>query len=176
MANTPQLSDFNIPGLPPCGERETVVTAKASCYIKGGVSAKASGPTLENAAQLFGFTPEEFVPTIWNLLPWSFLVDYFTNIGDVLEATFFDRSGVTWTSMTSVTETVYSSHVRPLPLNGWSGSISGGSCKVTKKVMSRSEIAPLIPTLEVSLPGSPQKWINMAALLAQHKKLVPYFT
>lgn len=173
-ASTPIRSNFNIPGLPTVGTRETVKTAQQSCFIKGGVSAKASGPTLSNAAQLFGFTPEEFVPTVWNLLPWSFLVDYFANVGDVLEATFFDRSGVTWTSMTTRTEYVFMSHVQPKPLLGWSGSLTGGSTKVSKKSMSRTAIAPLIPSLEVSLPGSPQKWINMAALLDQRRRMEPY--
>jgi hypothetical protein len=170
----PIRTNFNVPGLPTVGTRETVRTAHQSCFIKGGVNAKASGPTLENAAHLFGFTPEEFVPTVWNLLPWSFLVDYFANVGDVLEATFFDRTGITWSSMTTRTEYVYMSHVQPKSISGWSGSVTGGSTKVTKKSMSRSVTAPLIPSLEVSLPGSPQKWINMAALLDQHKRMVPY--
>lgn len=30
-----------------------------------------------------GLTIQEFVPTVWELIPYSFVVDYFTNIGDV---------------------------------------------------------------------------------------------
>jgi len=32
--------------------------------------------------------------TLWNLLPWSWFIDYFSNIGDVLEA---NRGGIEWT-------------------------------------------------------------------------------
>jgi hypothetical protein len=35
---------------------------------------------------LFGFDWSELVPAAWELIPWSFLVDYFTNIGDAIEA------------------------------------------------------------------------------------------
>lgn len=31
-----------------------------------------------------GLTIQEFVPTVWELIPYSFVVDYFTNIGDVV--------------------------------------------------------------------------------------------
>ncbi len=34
----------------------------------------------------FGFTPQDVTPTIWNLIPYSVVVDYFANIGDCLEA------------------------------------------------------------------------------------------
>lgn len=143
--------------------------------IWGGVSAKATGPTLDNAMNLFGFTAEEFVPTVWNLLPWSFLADYFVNIGDVLEATFFDSAGVTWTAKTTLSETsVVQSSLSPSTTPGWSGSGSGGSFKVRKKSMSRRTLQTFIPEFEVSVPGAPQQWINMAALAAMHKKSLPF--
>lgn len=42
----------------------------------------------------FGLTPAEFIPTIWELIPWSFVVDYFTNIGDILNFESTDWSKV----------------------------------------------------------------------------------
>lgn len=33
-----------------------------------------------------GSTIPDMIPTIWNLAPWSFLIDYFSNVGEVLEA------------------------------------------------------------------------------------------
>jgi hypothetical protein len=125
---------------------------------------------------LFGFMPEEFVSTVWNLLPWSFLSDYFVNIGDILEATFFDSSGITWTAKTTLSEiSVVQGSLMPRKApTGWSGSGSGGSFKVRRKSMSRGTLQTFIPTLEVSLPGQPQQWINMAALAATHKSLLPF--
>lgn len=174
-SSNPTQSNFNVPGFI-LGTRETFVTTKDTVIIKGGVSATATGPTLENAMHIFGFTPEEFVPTIYNLIPYSFLVDYFVNVGDILEATFFDKSGLTWISRTELSEKIFHDNLyHKARQPGWIGSSEGGSYTVTKKSMSRSPSTPLVPTLQVSLPGSPQKWINLAALAATHKSLTPYF-
>lgn len=44
-------------------------------------------------ATTFGISLNEFVPTVWELIPYSFVVDYFTNIGDILnfESTDWSR-------------------------------------------------------------------------------------
>lgn len=174
-AGRPTINNVNVRNFT-LGTEEVRVDTFETCIIKGGVSAKPTGPTLANAMHLFGFTPEEFVPTIWELIPYSFLADYFLNIGDILEATFFDRSGITWTSKTTISEKTYSRTVaHKKQASVWSGSSTGGSQKIRYKSMNRTKITPLVPTIEVSLPGHPQQWINMAALAATHKKLVPFF-
>lgn len=174
-ASTPTFSNYNVPYFT-LGQKETYLISRDTCIIKGGVSAKATGPTLTNAANLFGFTPEEFVPTIWNLIPYSFLADYFLNIGDILEATFFDRAGISWVSRTNLQEKIFTSRIHhKRQSSAWSGSSTGGSYVVRQKSMSRSPSTPLVPSFEVSLPGAPQQWINMAALAATHSKLIPYF-
>lgn len=175
-AGTPVFVNYNVPNFT-LGQKETRLDTRNTCIIKGGVSAKATGPTLSNAANLFGFTPEEFVPTIWNLIPYSFLADYFLNIGDILEATFFDRAGVTWVSRTDLQEKIFTQRIHhKRQASVWSGSSTGGSVTIRQKSMSRSPSTPFVPTFEVSLPGQPQQWINMAALAATHKKLLPYYS
>jgi hypothetical protein len=59
--------------------------ARSSCTVryKGKISTQTEATRWDDLA-LFGFTPSEFIPTAWELLPWSFLIDYFTNIGDIL--------------------------------------------------------------------------------------------
>lgn len=42
----------------------------------------ASNPVLDEA----GIRLDEFFPTLWELIPYSFLVDYFTNIGAMIDA------------------------------------------------------------------------------------------
>lgn len=46
------------------------------------------------ALDSFGISLKEFVPSIWELIPWSFVVDYFTNIGDILNFESTDWSKV----------------------------------------------------------------------------------
>lgn len=38
-------------------------------------------------ASILGFRKRDIDPVIWELMPWSFVVDWFTNIGDWIEAT-----------------------------------------------------------------------------------------
>lgn len=61
----------------------------------------------ERLRGLLGISLSEFVPTLWELTPWSFLVDYFTNVGDVINAATTDTSKVTWISRAETTMTKY---------------------------------------------------------------------
>lgn len=143
-------------------------------YYKGRVFAQADGPTLTNARDLFGFKLEEFVPTVWNLLPYSFLADYFVNIGDILEATFFDRSSIQWANKSVVQEAISRTTGYPVASkdSGWTGGGSPGSAQAVQKNFVRSaSIDSLVPSLEISLPGSPAKWTNIAALVASATNL-----
>lgn len=154
----------------------TNTTERSRVFYYGSVHAKANGPTLENAMHLFGFSLEEFVPTIWSLLPWSFLVDYFVNIGDVLEASFFDTSSIAWASRSEVNESIISTHgfmgKSHNVLSNWSVTGSPGSfTAVHKSFVRAADAGNLYPSVEISLPGEPQKWINMAALAANLTKI-----
>jgi len=66
---------------------------------RGDVVAQAATTYADKGAR-WGFTASEFIPTAWELLPWSFLVDYFASIGQYLDAEFADTSALKWTAMT----------------------------------------------------------------------------
>ena len=51
---------------------------------------------------LLGFQPEKFVPALWEAVPWSWLIDYFSNVGDVLFSVGVDTSSVNWINKTTV--------------------------------------------------------------------------
>jgi len=154
--------------------------------VRGSVSVRyilfieysAKGWTPENdVLHRFGLTAEEFVPTIWELTPWSFLWDYFTNIGDILEATTTATSEVKFVvktvrkwAVSEVKASVDESYMRSLygntPKYEWSGS--PGYTMRHKKYVVRSALGSIpFPRLQLSIPNMGTQWLNMAALATQ---------
>lgn len=72
-------------------------TAKVEVIYRGflqGPKFEAGRPSMDRIISMGGFDLRSFVPTVWELIPYSFLVDYFTNIGDCLQAYVTDTSPV----------------------------------------------------------------------------------
>jgi len=134
-------------------------------------------PRLRDA---LGFTPENFVPTIWELVPWSFLFDYFVNIGKILEARTTSQEGLITCVKTirTVTTTHVDEALQPVMVgprfNGqvFTSKFSGKtstyrSFRTTQIVRTVQDSLP-VPQLTFTVPGSGSlKWANMGALLYQ---------
>lgn len=113
--------------------------------------------------------PRDLPSTAWELIPFSFLVDYFINVGAILESITTYTGSVVWTSISTVktssatlainTCTSYNQYLyRPV--------FSGGFCKRTLRTVDRTTAPPGIPPLTFSLPGSNIRLANIAALLS----------
>lgn len=126
--------------------------------------------------QLYGFRFEEFAPTLWELLPWSFVADYFSNIGSVIEAWSYRSALPGSVVVTTVSDLVveFKPSSGPLegpPMSGFSRSsysLEPASLTATKRVISRRGNASVpLPSFEARVPGTSTKWINLAALASQ---------
>lgn len=146
-----------------------------SVRYSGAIKASVTGTSRVNASSL-GLAPRNFVPTIWELIPWSFAIDYFTNVGDVITAYSNGIASLAWGSKTTRA-------VRQNDCVGWrpqwpglvipvqQGFISGHFRSVNKLV-SREQVAYVpLPDLAFELPGLGNKWVNLGALLASKRKL-----
>jgi hypothetical protein len=156
---------------------------ESEVIVRACVRTYATHPVRPNLKSL-GFTPEDFVPTVWNLIPYSFLVDYFTNIGDVLSA-WSNRNSLLWwwnsttirkrtvqqftygyrrTNQPNAVETVISDNFTP-----------ASAFAQQRNVVRGSEPGQLIPAVEFTHPDFISlKWLNLAALGTQHRGLLPY--
>lgn len=149
----------------------------AGVFLSGAVSSKAAGQQLINASAM-GLAPRSFVPTLWEVIPWSFLFDYFTNIGDVITAWSNQTVALAWGRETSVRETWVDLYdIKADVTASFKPTFLVETCSVTPggydariRTFSRSPIttAP-IPSFQFEIPGMGTKWLNMAALL-QFKK------
>ncbi len=159
----------------------TVKGTKAGIRWIVGVEHAVVGPTTESGrlAKLLGFQWQNFVPTIYELIPFSFLVDYFINIGDLLEAACTDTSGFRWGCSVSYQDTVFNTteyyvvKENGYPAVRWEGisgdNLSSRTARHITVQRTRIESIPL-PPIVVSVPGTDSlKWVNMAALLTSAK-------
>lgn len=125
----------------------------------------------------WGFNTRDFLPAVHEAIPWSFAVDYFTNIGDIVSAYSGILSDIAWcgktTRQVAVKESinnrlVTSSFIAPpiyKLLDQRVGSF--GITKLQSTVVTRSaaDIGSLYPSFYLRVPGAGSlKWLNLAAL------------
>lgn len=143
------------------------VNSNSVQYIIGlKYSAKGANPDI-GIIERAGLTVSQFVPTLWELMPWSFLYDYFANIGDIIAAGATDTSDVIWVCKTERATGVMLQSFRPDPtITQANRSVTGTPCytKTTHKTVNRTSGGLGWPSFTVNLPSRPIQWMNMAAL------------
>lgn len=125
----------------------------------------------------------DFATTAWDLLPFSFVVDYFTNVGDIVNSLTFPYSKLAWNCATEreiVTWTYYASPNIPPPSGGVttileSFSAANPSRSYVRFSRTALDYSDWIPVVRFSLPVSSRPWVNMANLISANiKSLVPF--
>lgn len=136
--------------------------------------------------QHYGFDMQSFVPSLWELMPWSFLIDYFVNVNHIIEAKTFARSSLCWCSETVrrqrsylyhqvIDEAATEAYLSSLGVKDIQTSPGYGTWSETATQVARTAKIPDVSTLVWKLPGFPSQWVNIAALAVSHKKLYPFY-
>jgi len=148
---------------------------------KGAVITRVDAPSWQND-DLFGFSPQNFIPAAWELLPWSFLADYFTNIGDILDASIVNTNNLAWVNKTTISTKVKHGRFQQVwgPIPGGSGwtkvSLSGSSGFhfAKRRVVDRVANSGMsMPTLQFNFDLTGGQLANIDALLSQANALHP---
>lgn len=154
------------------------------------VENSTTGPSgsLERLGNTTGFNWSEWIPTAWELLPWSFFIDYFSNIGDVIAASITSTAGVKWvcrtdryTGISQYTGGEHNVAKTKDFCRGGSSNYRGSSGKLgsftyyTTRVDRSEVLTPGFPTLAFELPGRRNQFLNMAALFASARRVTPFF-
>lgn len=151
---------------------------EAVVYLWGKAQAIRTGAT--GVDQWLGIGPQDWLPTLWELIPYSWLADYFTNIGDVVSGASLFDSGVAWLWQTVVTQRTRRFDRSALDTNYFmtQNPVSSGYFNhetrfvpptveaYYKSVDRQSHGKDLTPRLSFELPGVQgwKKWLNIAAL------------
>jgi hypothetical protein len=160
-------------------------STKTLCsYIESyqGAVRTGFGGTPIPRAEVLQLDLPHFIPTIWDLIPYSFVVDYFVNVGDVIRAYSLNTSKLAWCKKTIVT-------VQRIDQRDWIDVIASpsayevrafkpdsGNSYIERKTFSRGSVSPgsLRPVLAFHLPISDKPWENIAALLTSRiSSIVP---
>jgi hypothetical protein len=160
---------------------ECIIYGKFRTRLQDSSYAKSSALRL---AELAGFTFADFLPTAWEALPWSFLVDYFSNVGDVIEAFSNNIGEIAWAAEVHIqksTEDLYT-----IPDSGATAARYGAlfdgfhaaqmHAHSTRKTVTRSPgvQTDLSQYLRFNLPGGIQ-WLNIGALALGARPPKPFY-
>lgn len=171
-------------------DREWRHKTKAECIIYGRFQTRLQDASYAKSsalrlAELCGFTLADFVPSAWEAMPWSFLVDYFTNVGDVLEAFSNNVGEIAWMAEVHITESKedFISKLNQASTAAQHGAlfysilgVMGMHSEAHKRTIVRTPggLTDLSTTLRLNLPGGLQ-WLNIGALAVGARPPKPFY-
>jgi hypothetical protein len=151
--------------------RNVKVDASTQTTIRGRVSTTIPTQIIWTPGTVRVF--EEFIPTLWEIMPWSWAIDYFTNVGDLISCITYLDCNLTWVNQTQRSQRVTKEILTYSPNGalGWTILDSQGRRTTTTKTLwNRDKVAPssLVPKLVLKTPfGKPLKMANLTAALFQ---------
>jgi hypothetical protein len=132
---------------------------------------KCQPPGFAAISEEFGIGFSDIIPAVWEAIPWSFIVDYFVNVGEVL-----DSYKLAWVRFGWLQTTVRNRRVNQYwPLREYSTSstrdylvsVQGGQCQTQVTSITRSpQGSPPFPDFQFKIPGTQVQIGNIAALIA----------
>lgn len=147
-------------------------THHVDCTLRGAWRSDKADSTLPLPMQ-FGLDLGSLLPTAWELVPWSFIIDYFSNMGEVLDVWGMRFIDFVWLNETLRLVTTYEDippqgfHRTSLfnPVETTFSTTVPYSVHVRKRVSRRPYDNSWTPRIQGKFPGlGSQKWLNMAAL------------
>lgn len=154
----------------------------ANVRYHGSVIARP--PNTNFTMQTIGVTFRDFLPSAYELIPWSFLADYFSNCQEIVEGLSFNRAAVAWMERgeehyVQVNCTGAEHTDAPLSTLARRGRVIfvPGTFSYRRRSVSRGNYqGSYVPTLEFTIPGLAMQWLNIAALARNHRRTLQVYS
>jgi hypothetical protein len=168
-----QIGPNSIYAHPNCRVQVDIAT-RLHQYIAyyGSVRLMRSG-LVGNATTELGANLSNWIPTLWELIPYSFIVDYFTNVGSIIDAFCFPRSDVMWVSRTARAEAItVQNYSRVISILGTEQIQANSFDTVCDSFHSTAFVretynGSLVPPFRWHLPYRNTDWTGILALIGQ---------
>ena len=169
------------------GKSDTTDQVKLTCTVRYQIGLTPEKVKTGDYAASIGLSPDRFVPTLYAVIPYSWLFDYFTRFNVVIDALCANIEFVTWTCKTVrwTYDRTYSVIPRPdriaemfpnkrpgIDFELVSVNVSPFICHVQRFDVTRSVPSSLIPAPVLQVPKSWKPYANIVALLAAKTPLV----
>jgi hypothetical protein len=155
-------------------KERTVTKLNLEIVTRGSLRLNVEGKVGPSIARHFGFTWGDAALAGWEICPWSFLADYFGNIGDIIAAATFASSDLSWCNRTTRIRKTRDNRILLDSFTRASGdecTVAGGGNALFREI-TRSVVrefhTPYVPSLKLKCPGiESRKWLNVLALASQ---------
>lgn len=159
------------------GRTETTTTTSVKTVCRGAISiAKPAQPnTLMGQADRLGISLREVVPTLWELTPFSFLVDYFIDVSGLINTVVYADQRFVYAVASTKQESTVVVSLSPggkaddthwtYKVVDW--NVSPATVELWSLAFSRENIKPSMGSIRFSVPTSAKRIANMIALFLQ---------
>jgi hypothetical protein len=150
--------------------RDVITEKKTNVVIRGRVRLVIDTQIIYPPGLIRVF--EDFVPSLYEGMPWSWAIDYFTNIGDILTGLTYCSCNITWANYTARTKMSIKEHAKFTENNpGYYFISSKGRNTVTTYTAwerDTTNVDQLVPRLVLKTPAdSVIKMANLTAVMFQ---------
>jgi hypothetical protein len=121
----------------------------------------------------FGLTMDSWVPSIWELIPWSFAIDYFTGIGDFLSSITFPLGKFLYYGRSRKVKTyseLYDQKITDVEVVNVTQTrqywATPGNTRAERGFFQRDVPSLVIRVPRLRVPGYKEAYINLGALAA----------
>lgn len=138
-----------------------------SVRYKGAI--KALPPGVGQLSSWFGVSQWDIIPAVWEAIPFSFIVDYFSNAGDMINGLRMCSIDVAWLLRgTKVSNIKFATRAYTIDQYPYVTRVSGGGFYSARSKVTRTDVTSFpfpYQRLHFRTPGfGSMQWLNLAAL------------